>query len=76
MKKKDTGPADALEYIMSGKQLTAAIETKRGDFTVAFPLPRDLREISVSVARMLLHVLIVIDFRTSSHRIDGDIVAA
>lgn len=53
MKKKDTGPADALEYIMSGKRLTTAIKTKRGDFTVAFPLPRDLREIALATARSL-----------------------
>ena len=47
MKKKDV-----LEVILSGERIVRNIKTKRGTFIMTFPLPRDLREIEVEVARM------------------------
>ena len=34
------------------------------------------REVFTSVSRTLLYVLIVIDYRTPSHRMEGDVAAA
>ena len=44
---------DVLELILSGENLTKKTKTKRGTFTIRFPLPRDLRVIEVKVAEML-----------------------
>lgn len=44
---------DALEKILSGERISCKIKTKRGIFVINYPLPRDLRKIEVSVARML-----------------------
>jgi hypothetical protein len=44
---------DVLELILSGERVTKQVKTKRGTFTIAFPLPRDLRNIEVAVARMM-----------------------
>lgn len=44
---------DALERILSGERISCKVKTKRGIFIINYPLPRDLRKIEVSVARML-----------------------
>jgi len=44
---------DVLAFILSGEQLTAKIKTKRGDFVVALPLPRDLRAIEMDISDRL-----------------------
>ena len=44
---------DVLELILSGESITKKTKTKRGTFTIKFPLPRDLRSIEVRVAEML-----------------------
>jgi len=43
---------DILEIILSGERIVKKFKTKRGTFVMTFPLPRDLREIEVEVARM------------------------
>ena len=49
MEKKEK--KDVLEMILSGERITRKVKTKRGMFVITFPLPRDLREIEVEVAR-------------------------
>jgi len=44
---------DVLELILSGEQLTRKVKTKRGTFVIAFPLPKDLREIEINTVRMM-----------------------
>ena len=44
---------DVLEMILGGERITKKLKTKRGTFAMTFPLPRDLREIEVGVAKML-----------------------
>ena len=44
---------DPLEFILKGKKITDNIKTRRGDFVIAFPLPKDLRQIETHVAEML-----------------------
>jgi len=44
---------DKLEMLLKGERPTTKIKTKRGTFVIRLPLPRDLREIEVNVARML-----------------------
>ena len=53
--KNDTknGLNDPLEAIISGERLTETVKTRRGEFTLAFPLPKDLRRIEVTVASKL-----------------------
>jgi len=46
-------PKDPLEIILNGEQITETINTRRGKFVIAFPLPSDLRKIEIEVARML-----------------------
>ena len=47
------GLSDPLEAIISGERLTETVKTRRGEFTLAFPLPKDLRRIEVTVASRL-----------------------
>ena len=44
---------DVLAFILSGEQLTKKIKTKRGDFVIAMPLPRDLRVIETDISDRL-----------------------
>jgi hypothetical protein len=44
---------DILERILSGKQISETVKTKRGNFIIKFPLPYDLRRIEVSLAQRL-----------------------
>ncbi len=44
---------DPLELILSGESVEKVFNTKRGKFTMALPLPRDIREIEVEVASRL-----------------------
>ncbi len=41
---------DPLELILNGEVIKKTFTTKRGKFTLALPLPRDIREIEVEVA--------------------------
>lgn len=49
----DKKKRDILEVILNGERITKKVQTKRGTFVITFPLPKDLREIEVEVARML-----------------------
>ena len=44
---------DILERILKGERITKTVKTKRGSFTIVLPLPRDIREIEVEVARKM-----------------------
>ena len=44
---------DPLEAIINGDRLSTDVTTRRGKFTLAFPLPKDLRRIEVTVASRL-----------------------
>jgi len=45
--------SDALEMLLKGEIVRCKIKTKRGIFTIRYPLPKDIREIEIEVARML-----------------------
>lgn len=44
---------DVLESILNGEQITKEVKTKRGIFVMTLPLPRDIRNIEIEVARRL-----------------------
>ncbi|RLE46002.1 MAG: hypothetical protein DRJ31_10545, partial [Candidatus Methanomethylicota archaeon] len=44
---------DVLESILNGEQITEEIKTKRGVFVIALPLPKDIRNIEIEIARRL-----------------------
>ena len=50
---KEKGKEDVLEFLLKGERLTKKIVTKRGTFVIAFPLPKDIRDIEVTVANRL-----------------------
>lgn len=50
---KNQEKKDPLEMILDGTPIVKEINTKRGKFTIALPLPRDIREIEVEVAMKL-----------------------
>lgn len=52
-KNQENKKKDPLEMILNGEAITKTISTKRGKFTIALPLPRDIREIEVEVAGKL-----------------------
>lgn len=52
-KPKEIEKRDVLEFLLKGERLTKKIVTKRGTFVIAFPLPKDIREIEVVVASRL-----------------------
>jgi hypothetical protein len=50
---KNQEKKDPLEMILDGEKIEKEFPTKRGKFTMALPLPRDIREIEVEVALKL-----------------------
>lgn len=53
MAKDNQAKKDPLELILSGESIKKEVKTKRGKFTFALPLPRNIREIEVEVASRL-----------------------
>lgn len=50
---KEKEKVDVLELLLKGERLTKKIVTKRGTFVIAFPLPKDIRDIEIAVATWL-----------------------
>ena len=44
---------DPLERLLSGEKITEVVKTRRGDFTIVFPLPSTIRQIEIEISDML-----------------------
>lgn len=51
--KKRVTLEDPLKAILEGKAITETVKTRRGDFVIKYPSPRDLREVELKIADML-----------------------
>ena len=50
---KETKKRDPMEMLLKGEKITFTKATRRGKFTIQFPLPSDLRRIELLLSEML-----------------------